>query len=53
VFVSPDIFGGVRVPCEVAAVELQRHSFQSDSDLREAVKNGRLMALRGEIEGRS
>jgi hypothetical protein len=51
VLVSPDPFGGESVPCEISAVQLDRHLFRSDADLRDAVRRGRAVKLQGEIEG--
>jgi hypothetical protein len=52
VFVTPDIFGGARIPIEIEAKEIRRRSFRSDADLRDALREAAtITTLRGEVAG--
>jgi hypothetical protein len=51
VTVTPDPFGGVRIPFSVDARELPNRRFTSDEELREAVRRARTTTLRGEVAG--
>jgi Protein of unknown function (DUF3891) len=49
VVVTPDAFGGESIPIEIAAREIPRSSFASDSELCEAVRRSGLSILRGHV----
>jgi hypothetical protein len=51
VTVTPDPFGGARIPFSIDARELPNRRFTSDGDLREAVGRARTTTLRGEVAG--
>jgi hypothetical protein len=52
VVVSPDIFGGEVVPMRVAARELPKRAFQSETELEAAWVESRTTTLIGEVAGR-
>jgi hypothetical protein len=51
VVVSPDAFGGTRVPIEVEARTIRRGPFGSDAELRDALRMAPRHTLRGEVAG--
>lgn len=50
--ITPDPFGGVRVPWRVPARRIRRRRYASDEDLRSAVAAAPVLWLAGSIEGR-
>jgi hypothetical protein len=52
VMLTPDIFEGRSVACEISAVHIDQQMFGSNEELRESVAKGRTVQLRGEVEGR-
>jgi hypothetical protein len=53
VAVSPDIFGGVTIPIEIAAREVRGQTFQSDAELGDAVRKAPTTTLRGTVASRA
>ena len=51
VVVSPDLFGGTKIPIAISAKEVQRQRFESDASLRDAVRAANTIVLRGEVSG--
>jgi hypothetical protein len=51
VVVSPDLFGGTKIPIAIHAKEVQRQRFESDASLRDAVGAANTIVLRGEVSG--
>ncbi len=51
VVVAPDIFGGATIPFEIAAKEISRRPFRSDTELRDALGSATTTSLRGEVSG--
>jgi len=49
--VSPDLFGGTKIPIAISAKEVQRQRFESDASLRDAVRAANTIVLRGEVSG--
>jgi hypothetical protein len=52
VIVEPDLFGGVEIPVQVAAVELPVRRFRSDADLHEALLGATTTSLVGSVSHR-
>ena len=52
VIVTPDVFGGRKIPIEITAREMRNQPFRSDADLRDALSEGDTRTLRGEVRGR-
>ena len=51
VVVSPDLFGGIKIPIAITAKELRPQRFESDASLRHAVRAANTIELRGEVSG--
>jgi hypothetical protein len=51
VVVSPDPFGGTRIPIAITAKEVRPQRFESDASLGEAVRAANTIVLRGEVSG--
>lgn len=49
--ITPDVFGGVEIPIEIAAKEIPLRPFQSDEDLHEALRAATIVLLRGTVIG--
>jgi hypothetical protein len=49
VIVQPDLFGGLEIPLQVAAVELPARRFASDADLRAELLQGTVTSLVGTV----
>lgn len=52
VVVTPDPFDGKTIPVEITAREIPNQSFQSDEELRAAVRQARTVTLKGSVTGR-
>ncbi len=53
VTVTPDAFGGAEVPIEINAREIPDRSFQSDVELRDALRAAKETTLKGTVSGAS
>jgi Protein of unknown function (DUF3891) len=51
VVVTPDAFGGAEIPIEINARELDNRPFQSDTDMREALRDATRATLTGVVTG--
>ena len=51
VVVRPDAFGGKEVPIEIEAREIPNRSFQSDMEVRDALREARVTTLEGIVTG--
>jgi hypothetical protein len=51
VVVTPDVFGGVKIPIRIAAREIRSGPFRSDAELRDALADANATTLRGEVAG--
>lgn len=51
VALSPDVFGGCEIPLRIAAIQISSRRFQSDDDLRQALREGTTIALEGTLSG--
>lgn len=51
VVVTPDVFGGVVIPIAIPAREIRNQRFQSDAELRQALREAKTTTLRGEVAG--
>jgi Protein of unknown function (DUF3891) len=52
VVVSPDAFGGMKIPIEITAKEIRNQPFRSDAELHRAWSEAKTTTLRGEVEGK-
>jgi hypothetical protein len=52
VVVSPDAFGGMKIPIEITAKEIRNQPFRSDTELHRAWSEAKTTTLRGEVEGK-
>jgi Protein of unknown function (DUF3891) len=52
VVVSPDVFGGMKIPIEITAKEIRNQPFRSDAELHRAWSEAKTTTLRGEVEGK-
>jgi hypothetical protein len=50
--VSPDAFGGLKIPFEIGAKEIRNQPFRSDAELHRALSEAKTTILRGEVEGK-
>ena len=51
VVVIPDAFGGLKIPIAIKATEIRNQPFQQDAELRDALREGNMTTLRGEVAG--
>jgi hypothetical protein len=51
VVVSPDVFGRAEIPIQIEAKELRKGRFESDLELRNALREAHTTTLRGEVAG--
>lgn len=51
VVVTPDAFGGAKIPIEIAAREIRNQPFRSVAELRDALRAANTTTLRGEVAG--
>jgi hypothetical protein len=51
VVVTPEAFGGARIPIEVNAREIRNQLFRSDAELRDALRKANTTILRGDVAG--
>jgi hypothetical protein len=49
VVVTPDAFGGMRIPIEIKAREIRNQPFRLDAELRDALSEANTTTLRGEV----
>lgn len=52
VVVTPHVFGGAEIPIEVAAREIPQRKFQSDADLRDALRAATKTTIHGDVAGK-
>ena len=50
VVVTPDAFGGTRIPIEITAREIRNQPFRLDAELRDALSEANTTTLRGEVD---
>jgi hypothetical protein len=53
VVVTPDAFGGAKIPIEIHARQIRNLRFRSDAELRDVVNEASTTTLQGEVAGRS
>jgi hypothetical protein len=51
VVVTPDAFDGAEIPFEVRSKKVRNHSFRSDRELRDALREAKTTTLRGAVAG--
>ena len=51
VVVTPDAFGGMRIPIEIKAREIRNQAFRLDAELHDALSEANTTTLRGEVAG--
>ena len=51
VVVTPDAFGGVKIPIEIKARHIRNRPFRSNAELRDALSDANTTTLRGDVAG--
>src|SRR6185295_11225056 len=48
---TPDVFGGAEIPIEITAHQIANQRFQSDNELRDALRRATTTTLTGAVAG--